>query len=163
MKGDGGDVVGDRVAVLVLEAVAARFLATGVIQRTVAMGTLRDPMSHAELLRFYTPLALTSLLTLGVQPIVVFFMGRAQAPLESLAVLPVINGLTFIFRSMGLAYQEVGIALVGDKLENLGALARFAAILALLVILKIALDVVLHLQEHKPAQAPAPASANARP
>jgi len=36
-------------------------------------------------------------------------------------------------------------------------------ILALLVILKIALDVVLHLQEHKPAQAPAPASANARP
>jgi len=116
---------------VVLEAVAARFLATGVIQRTVAMGTLRDPMSHAELLRFYTPLALTSLLTLGVQPIVVFFMGRAQAPLESLAVLPVINGLTFIFRSMGLAYQEVGIALVGDKLENLGALARFAAILAL--------------------------------
>ena len=116
---------------VLLEAVAARLLANGVIRETMAMGTVREPMSHRELVRFYTPLALTSLLTLGVQPIVVFFMGRARMPLESLAVLPVINGLTFIFRSVGLAYQEVGIALAGERLENLRALGRFAATLAL--------------------------------
>jgi len=114
-----------------LEAIAARLLAAGTIRKTVATETVREPMSHAELMRFYTPLALTSLLTLGVQPIVVFFMGRARAPLDSLAVLPVINGLTFIFRSIGLAYQEVGIALVGERLENLRALGRFALTLGI--------------------------------
>lgn len=114
-----------------LEAVAARILAGGVIRLTVSRGGPHDALSYRELVRFYTPLALTSLLTLGVQPIVVFFMGRARAPLESLAVLPVINGLTFIFRSIGLAYQEVGIALAGERLENLRALGRFAATLAL--------------------------------
>ncbi len=116
---------------VIFEAVAARILAAGVIRKTLSMEALRDPLSHGELIRFYTPLALTSLMTLGVQPIVVFFMGRARAPLESLAVLPVINGLTFIFRSIGLAYQEVGIALAGERLENLRALGRFASTLAL--------------------------------
>jgi len=46
--------------------------------------------------------------------------------LESLAVLPVVNSLVFIFRSMGLSFQEVGIALLGEKDENLTALKKFA-------------------------------------
>ncbi len=113
---------------VILEAVAARILAAG----TIAQVLRRDPgtgppMTWLELVRFYTPLALTSMLTLGVQPVVVFFVGRGRAPLESLAVLPVVNALTFVFRSMGLAYQEVGIALLGERLEGLRPLAGFAA------------------------------------
>jgi len=46
-------------------------------------------------------------------------------PLESLAVLPVIVGLAFVFRTAGIAMQEVVIALVGDGGENRRALGRF--------------------------------------
>jgi hypothetical protein len=35
--------------------------------------------------------------------------------LESPAVLPVVNALVFTFRSPGLSFQEVGVALLGEK------------------------------------------------
>lgn len=50
---------------------------------------------------FYMPLSLTSLLAMAVQPMVTFFMGQSRYALESLAVLPVVHGLTFIFRAIG--------------------------------------------------------------
>ena len=52
---------------------------------------------------FYMPLALTSLLAMAVQPMVTFFMfmGQSRYALESLAVLPIVHGLTFIFRAIG--------------------------------------------------------------
>jgi hypothetical protein len=67
-----------------------------------------------------------SLLSLGVNPIVAFFMGRSRLAIESLAVLPVFNALLFIFRSFGLSYQEVVIALLGDKQEGYIPLRNFA-------------------------------------
>jgi hypothetical protein len=60
-----------------------------------------------------------------------FFMGRAPSPIESLAVYPVVHALSFIFRAMGLSFQEVAIALMGDRFENFGSLAKFALILGL--------------------------------
>jgi hypothetical protein len=44
-------------------------------------------------------------------------MGQSRMPIESLAVLPVIYSLVFIFRSIGLSFQEVGIALL-EKYNN---------------------------------------------
>ncbi len=91
-------------------------------------------LTMPAIFRFYLPLAMTSLLALAVQPAVTFFVGQSRYALESLAVLPVIHGLTFLFRALGLSYQEVGIALFGDRWEqyrpirNFGwALAAFAA------------------------------------
>jgi O-antigen/teichoic acid export membrane protein len=52
-------------------------------------------------------------------------MGRAPMPLESLAVFPVVNALSFIFRSLGLSYQDAAIALLGDRHEHFPELARF--------------------------------------
>ena len=80
---------------------------------------------------FITPFALTSILSLGVHPVVTFFMGQSLHPLESLAALPVINALIFIFRSLGLSYQEVGIALLGEKFENYIKLRNFAIALGI--------------------------------
>ncbi len=88
------------------------------------------PLSMREIARFYHPLALTSLLALAVHPLITFFMGRSREPVASLAVLPVVNALVFIFRSPGLAFQEVGIALVGERCENYRVLRSFAALLA---------------------------------
>lgn len=89
----------------------------------------KDRLNYRFITRFYTPLALTSLLSLGVHPFVTFFLGRSQMAIESLAVLPVLNSLVFIFRSVGLSYQEVNIALIGDRKQNYRKLRNFAIIL----------------------------------
>jgi hypothetical protein len=70
---------------------------------------------------------------------VTFFMGRARFSVESLAVLPVVNSLSFIFRSMGLSYQEVALALMGKKFEHVKVLGRFALGLGLASSLGLAL------------------------
>lgn len=92
-------------------------------------------LGYRSITRFYTPLALTSILSLGVHPFVTFFLGRSSMAIESLAVLPVVNSLVFIFRSMGLSYQEVNIALVGERKQNYLPLRNFAIILGTAVTL----------------------------
>jgi hypothetical protein len=84
----------------------------------------------AAILRFYYPLALTSFIGLTTQPILTFFMGRAPAPVESLALFPVVMALYFLFGTLGLSYQEAAIALVGRRGEHRRELGRFAAGLA---------------------------------
>ena len=44
--------------------------------------------------------------------------GKSRDAVESLAVMPVLYGLTFVFRALGLSYQEVAIALIGDDHSN---------------------------------------------
>ncbi len=64
-----------------------------------------------------------------MQPVVTFFMGQARFSLESLAVLPVINALVFIFRTPGLSFQEAAITMLGRSWDNYPAVRRFAALL----------------------------------
>jgi len=121
---------------VILEALASRMMTAGPLQRVLERR--RDPVRLASLrlpilLSFYTPLALTSLLALASQPTVTFFMGQSRYGLESLAVLPVIHGLTFIFRSLGLSYLEVVLALVGPHREHYPMIRNFALALALSV------------------------------
>ena len=87
-------------------------------------------LTMPAIFRFYLPLAMTSLLALAVQPAVTFFVGQSRFALESLAVLPVIHGLTFLFRALGLSYQEVGIALFGDRWEQYRPIRNFGWTLA---------------------------------
>jgi progressive ankylosis protein len=89
--------------------------------------TTRPPeLDYRSILQFYYPLALTSLIGLTSQPILTFFMGRAPAPVESLAVFPVVMALYFIFGTFGLSYQEAAIALVGRRGEHRAEVGRFA-------------------------------------
>lgn len=118
---------------VIAEAVASRFMAA----RPVARLKIAEPphgvppMGYVEISRFYYPLALTSLIMLGVHPMVAFFLGQSRYAVESLAVLPVVSSLVFIFRSMGISYQEVGIALLGTKGEGWPGLRNFGILLAL--------------------------------
>ena len=57
---------------------------------------------------------------------VTFFVGQGRMAIESLAVLPVVHALTFLFLSLGLSYQEAAIALAGDRLSNFRPLRNFA-------------------------------------
>lgn len=74
-----------------------------------------EPFTYRGFLRFYIPLSLTSLIFLGARPIFSAGVGRMFDPLNSLAVLPVITSLTFMFRAGGVAYSEVVIAMIGRQ------------------------------------------------
>lgn len=108
------------LAGVVAEAVASRWMARHVVRSLmqsdeVAEGTL---LTLPAIGRFYFPLALTSMIALSVGPLVTFGLARGRAPIESLAVWPVVQSLAFLFRSGGFAFQEVGIALSGMRREH---------------------------------------------
>ena len=111
-----------------VEAVASRVMVRGVVRHysQIPPPDHRPPMGYGAIAAFYYPLALTSMIGLAVQPMLTFFMGRAPSPVESLAVFPVVHALSFIFRAFGLSYQEIAIALMGEKFENVGKLWSFA-------------------------------------
>ena len=84
-----------------------------------------EPFSYRAFLKFYVPLSLTSLIVLGARPIFTAGVSRMLDPLSSLAVLPVITSMTFLFRAGGVAYSEVVIAMMG-KNGAYQALRKFA-------------------------------------
>lgn len=112
---------------VVSESIASRFMTVNLIKQIrESESSGEDNLSYSSIIKFYYPLALTSVMALGVHPIVTFFLGQSRMSLESLAVMPVVNSLVFIFRSVGLSYQEVGIALIGKKADGYKKLRNFA-------------------------------------
>lgn len=125
-----------------VEAVASRLMVRRIVSGLLAGGKEEAPgaerLTYGRMTRFYYPLALTSTLTLTAHPIVTFFMGRAPHPLESLAVLPVVNSLVFIFRSIGLSFQEVCLAMFARGDQTRPQVEKFAWMLAALSTLGLA-------------------------
>jgi hypothetical protein len=124
--------------------IAASAVVTGVISEAIYAGlrvrpVLRDqfsqtapveqPLTFRTFLDFYTPLAMTSLLSLLVQPIGSAALSRMPDALVSLAVWPVVSGSLFMLRSLGYAYNEVVIAML-DEPGAVHSLRRFTALLA---------------------------------
>ena len=125
------------------EAIVVRLMAGPTIRDVLAREPLegRDSLDWGEILHFYYPLALTSFIGLAVHPMLTFFMGRAVLPVESLAVFPVVQALSFVFRAVGMSFQDAAIALLGDRHEHVPELARFATGLAAAVTLGMGLVV----------------------
>ena len=121
---------------VVMEALASRFMAGPLVKRLAELNQTtvageKPVRSNRALAAFYFPLALTSLLGLAVHPLMSFFMGKSRLPIESLAVLPVVNALAFIFRSAGLSFQEAAIALLGQGENSYRKLRSFAWLLGI--------------------------------
>lgn len=120
---------------VIAEAVAARFMVAGALRRLHEKSTKEKPEkpapTYGEIARFYWPLALTSMIGLAAQPFVTGFLGHSRNSIESLAVWPVVGGFVFLFRGVGLAWQEVVIALAGENLEQYAPIRRFTIILSL--------------------------------
>ena len=115
------------------EAIASKIMTLGIIKKIKSRPDIDENiLSQKEIFIFYYPLALTSLLTLGIQPFVTFFIGQSRMAIESFAVMPVVTSLVFIFRALGLSYQEVVIALSGEKFEGFEQLKKFAVKLAII-------------------------------
>ena len=132
--------------------VAGCAVSAGVISEAVYSGlrlrpVLQDEMPRAEsgrpidlrsFLFFYAPLAMTSLMMMLTLPLGSAAASRMPRPLDSLAAWPALAGIVFIFRSLGMAYNEVVVA----RLEQPGAyrnLRRFTGLLAAGVTAAIAL------------------------
>ena len=124
--------------------VATSAVAAGVTSEAIYIGFRVQPVLRAELkpapvvepaltyrafAAFYLPLVMTSLLTLLIQPMGSAALGRMPLALESLAVWPVVSGFIFMLRSMGVAFNEVVVALVDEPLST-KALRRFTTLLS---------------------------------
>lgn len=123
--------------------VGASAVATGVLSEAIYSGVIvrpslralqpRDPalpaLTMKKFLPFYVPLALTSLLHLIAMPIGAAGIGRLPRALDSLAAWPVVNGLVFLLRGMGIAFNEVVVSLL-DEPGAARALRRFTVTLA---------------------------------
>lgn len=118
---------------VVFEALWTRFVARKAIQKVKGISTdYGKNLTRERITSFYYPLALTSLISMGVSPVLTFFIGHSRMPVESWAVFPVVDSFVFLFRSFGFAYQEVGIALLGEKHKNHKPLWKFGNTLALI-------------------------------
>jgi len=117
------------ISVLV-EALASRLMARNIVNKLLSESSEKEsresPLTYRAIIHFYLPLAMTSFLALGTQPLVTFFVAHGRMAIESLAVLPVIFGLVFIFMSFGLSYHEGSIALLGEQQRNFKPLRNFA-------------------------------------
>ena len=129
-----GGIDGARIGAIALSVgVTAEALLTRVLAQQTIVEVLqtqpvdnRAPMSYRAIWDYYLPLALTPFIGLSIHPLVTFFLGKSRDALESLAVMPVIYGLTFIFRALGLSYQEVAIALLAEDKNNYRQVRNFA-------------------------------------
>jgi hypothetical protein len=93
---------------VVVEAVFIGFAVRPVLRRELPeLSQDGAPLTVRRFVDFYVPLAMTSLFGLIAMPIASAAMSRMPRPIESLAVWPVIAGLTFTLRSLGFAYNEV--------------------------------------------------------
>jgi hypothetical protein len=134
-----GKLPGAAVGAIALSAgVVVAAVASGILNRRMALPELRAVTDKTQLRfrtlwRFYSPLALTTLIFLISQPIVTFGIARSTDAVRSLAVFPVVNGFLFLFSSLGLSFQETAIALLKKSPDNFRRLSRFASVLALSV------------------------------
>ena len=131
-----GTIQGIVVATCAVSAgVICEAIYSGIVVRPVVrdqvkvMPAVEPALTLPSFLKFYVPLVLTSLLTLLVLPLGSAALSRMPIALASLAVWPVISGLTFMFRSIGVAYNEVVVALLEQPLST-RSLRRFTGILS---------------------------------
>lgn len=140
--------LGTNVTVLALGYLSQRFpgiivatsaVATGVVCESIYIGLVVRPVLRNELKpapvvqpqltwkdfwRFYLPLVMTSLLFLLANPIGSSALSRMPESLASLAVWPVLTGVVFMLRSLGIAFNEVVVALL-EKPRASQTLYRF--------------------------------------
>ena len=134
-----------------MSGILAGSVSSFVLARPVIAQQIESPEDETktpwkELLSFFIPLSMTSVVYLAAQPLLTFGMARSLFPLESLAVWPVLNGLLFVFNSFALSYQEVVVALIGNARASEAELKKFTAVLGIVLSFGLALFAVTGLR-----------------
>lgn len=125
--GVSGNVVG---AAAIALGVSAEALFAGLVVRPVVAQHLpkdapASPWAWRDFARFYTPLALLSLVGMVAQPLASAAIGRMPRETASMAVWPAVTNLVFILRSLSFAANEVVVATI-TRPGARAVLVRFA-------------------------------------
>jgi hypothetical protein len=125
--GVAGNVLG---AAAIALGVSAEALFAGLVVRPVVAQHLPadappSPWDWREFARFYTPLALLSLVGMIAQPLASAAIGRMPRETASMAVWPAVTNLVFILRSLAFAANEVVVATI-TRPGARAVLVRFA-------------------------------------
>jgi hypothetical protein len=100
---------------VVCEAIYAGIRVQPVLRYELDQAQVSETISWSAFANFYFPLALTSLMFLIWQPIGSAAISRMPQAIASLAAWQVVSSLTFMMRSFGYSYNEVVVALIGEK------------------------------------------------
>ena len=112
------------------EAIYIGFRVQPVLRMDLKPAPVVQPaLTYRAFASFYIPLVMTSLLTLLIQPLGSAALSRMPRALESLAVWPVVSGFIFMLRSMGVAFNEVVVALL-DQPHYTKPLRQFTMLLS---------------------------------
>ncbi len=120
------------------EAVFARVGAWFVERGPLRLATSDRRLDLRSTIHFYTPLALTSVISLASYSIASAGMNQMPFALASLALWPAVSGLNFFTRSSGVAFNEVAVRHAGDP-GGRAALMKFALVVGTLFSLLVAL------------------------
>ena len=125
--------------VVATSAVAAGVTSEAVYSGIAVRPVVRNDLPRAETVipvltwkaffNFYIPLALTSLIFLLANPIGSAAINRMPRDIASQAAFAVLGAFIFILRSIGMAFNEVVIALI-DRVNSYFNLRKFTSILA---------------------------------
>ena len=140
---DGVVVASTAIATgVVYEAIYATIRVRPVVQKNlISMTPGHAPLSWRRFLRFYLPLALTTLMQMLLQPLVSASLSRMPDSIGSLALWPVLFGVLLVINSAAIGFVEVVIVHL-DQPGSIEALRRFALRLAvLLALVPLALSV----------------------
>ncbi len=111
------------------EAIFAGIKVQPVLRNELAVAPpVQPPLTYRAFFAFYIPLVFTSLLSLIAQPMGSAALSRMPNPVSSLAVWPVVTGLVFMVRGLGIAFNEVVVALL-DEPGSRPVLRRFTVML----------------------------------
>jgi hypothetical protein len=113
-----------------LEALFAGVLVRPCVRELQPLDVSIEPLTWSRLGRFYTPLAMTPLMTLILPLVGSAAMARMTDSFLSLAAWPAVHGLVFLFRGIGMAYNEVVVALF-DEPGSVPVLRRFSLLVAM--------------------------------
>ncbi|NPV56373.1 MAG: hypothetical protein HPY76_06865 [Anaerolineae bacterium] len=113
---------------VVNEAIYIGIRVRPVLRKNIYPVVAEETLTTRAFLKYYLPLVATSFLTLIWQPLGSAAMNRMSQPIESLAVWQVLSGYIFINRTLGIAFNEVVVALL-DGPAAYRALRRFATYL----------------------------------
>lgn len=147
----GSDLPGAEVGAWALllgvtaEALFIHWLAREAVAELAHAGT-PEPLRMAAVVRFHLPLAMTSLLSLLLQPLISAGLARLPDEKATLAAWPVLFAILMVFQSGGFALPEVVIALHRGP-DGQRVLQRFAGLLLVIVVASFAVFALTPLGE----------------
>lgn len=117
---------------VIAEALFVAMIVRGIARELPEGDAALPPLRGRSFAAFYVPLALTPMVVLLVQPVGSAAISRMPDVVASLAVWPVVAGLALVLQSVGIAYNEVVVALLPRPGGRI-ALRRFAAMLCVVL------------------------------